>query len=280
MIGVIMVLLIGLFLLWRVDNPRAERIRMALVDRVFPSFEWALAPVTSLTRMVSDFQSYAQVYAQNQELRSQLQQMKGWREAALQLEQKNAQLLALNNVKLSPRLSFITGEVLTDSGGPFSQSALVNVGRQDGVQDGSATVDGLGLVGRIAGVGERSARILFVTDANSNVPVTIQPSGRRAILRGDNSALPPLDFLDDDEDVRAGNRVMTSGNGSVFPSDILIGQVVIDARGRHRVRLSADYENLQFVRVLRAPEPETITGTGDLVGDFIPDPELPGGDGE
>jgi len=280
MIGVIMVLLIGLFLLWRVDNPRAERIRMALVDRVFPSFEWALAPVTSLTRMVSDFQSYAQVYAQNQELRSQLQQMKGWREAALQLEQKNAQLLALNNVKLSPRLSFITGEVLTDSGGPFSQSALVNVGRQDGVQDGSATVDGLGLVGRIAGVGERSARILFVTDANSNVPVTIQPSGRRAILRGDNSALPPLDFLDDDEDVGAGNRVMTSGNGSVFPSDILIGQVVIDARGRHRVRLSADYENLQFVRVLRAPEPETITGTGDLVGDFIPDPELPGGDGE
>ncbi len=250
LIGLCVLILLAMFMLWRVDNPRAERIRMAMVDRFFPSFEWALAPVTSVTRMIADFQSYTQVYEQNQELRSQLQQMKGWREAALQLEQKNAQLLALNNVKLNPRLSFITGEVMTDSGGPFSQSALVNIGRQDGVQDGSATVDGLGLVGRIAGVGERTARVLFVTDANSSVPVVIQPSGRRAILRGDNTDLPPLDFLDSQEDVRAGNRVMTSGDGGVFPAEILIGQVVVDARGQPRTRLSADYENLEFIRVL------------------------------
>ncbi len=266
LVGILLFLLVALFLLSRIDNPRAERIRMAMVDRFFPSFEWALVPVTSMTRMVSDFQSYTRVYEQNQELRRELQRMKGWREAALQLEQKNAQLLALNNVKLNPTRAFITGEVMTDSGGPFSHSALVNIGRQDGVQDGSAVVDGLGLVGRIAGVGENASRILLLSDISSNVPVTIIPSGRRAILRGDNSIVPPLDFLDSKTGVQAGSRVMTSGDGGVFPSDILIGQVAIDPEGRFRARLAADYENLEFIRVLKVTPQENIGGLGDLIG--------------
>ncbi|OUS07158.1 rod shape-determining protein MreC [Rhodobacterales bacterium 52_120_T64] len=266
LVGILFVLLLGLFLLSRIDNPRAERFRMALVDRFFPSFEWALVPVTTATRMVADFQSYTRVYEQNQELRRELQRMKGWREAALQLEQKNAQLLALNNVKLNPRLAFITGEVMTDSGSPFSQSALVNIGRQDGVRDGSAAVDGLGLVGRIAGVGEVTSRILFLSDVSSSVPVIIMPSGRRAIVRGDNSIVPPLDFLDSEVGVQAGSRVMTSGDGGVFPSDILIGQVAIDPQGHFRVRLAADHENLEFIRVLKVTPREDIGGPGDIIG--------------
>ena len=266
LVGTLFLILLGLFLLSRIDNPRAERFRMALVDRFFPSFEWVLVPVTSVTRMVSDFQSYTHVYEQNQELRRELQRMKGWREAALQLEQKNAQLLALNNVKLNPRLAFITGEVMTDSGGPFSQSALVNIGRQDGVRDGSAAVDGLGLVGRIAGVGEETSRILFLSDVSSSVPVMITPSGRRAIVRGDNTIVPPLDFLDSEVGVQAGSRVMTSGDGGVFPSDILIGQVAIDPQGHYRVRIAADFENLDFIRVLKVTPREDIGGPGEIIG--------------
>ena len=266
LVGVFLILLLALFLLSRIDNPRAERVRMALVDQFFPSFEWALVPVTSMTRMVADFQSYTHVYEQNQELRRELQRMKGWREAALQLEQKNAQLLALNNVKLNPRLAFITGEVMTDSGSPFSQSALVNIGRRDGVRDGSAAVDGLGLVGRIAGVGDETSRILFLSDVSSSVPVIIIPSGRRAIVRGDNSSVPALDFLDSEVGVQAGSRVMTSGDGGVFPADILLGQVAIDPEGYYRVRLAADYEKLEFIRVLKITPREDIGGPGDIVG--------------
>ncbi len=266
LVGLLAVLLLAGFMLSRIDNPRVERFRVVLVDRFYPSFEWALVPVTSMTRMVADFQSYARVYEQNQELRRELQRMKGWREAALQLEQKNAQLLALNNVKLNPRLSFITGEIMTDSGGPFSQSALVNIGRQDDVRDGSAAVDGLGLVGRLAGVGERTSRILFLSDVSSSVPVIIIPSGRRAIVRGDNSTVPPLDFLDSETGVQAGSRVMTSGDGGVFPSDILVGQVAVDPQGRFRVRLAADYENLEFIRVLQTTPREEIGGLGEVIG--------------
>ena len=83
--------------------------------------------------MLADLRAYSRVYEQNAELRRELQRMQGWREAALQLEQKNARLLALNNVRLNPRLTFVTGEVMADCGSPFRRSAMVNVGRIDGV---------------------------------------------------------------------------------------------------------------------------------------------------
>ena len=78
--------------------------------------------------------------------------MTGWKEKALQLEQKNAQLRALNNVKLSEDLIWVTGEMIADSGSPFYQSGVINIGLKDGIKNGSAAVDGLGLVGRISGV--------------------------------------------------------------------------------------------------------------------------------
>ena len=110
--------MLGLFFLWRIDSPRVERFRTALVDRFVPSFQWAAAPVTWTAGVLDNFQSYSRLYEQNQQLREELRQMKAWKEAALQLEQKNARLLDLNHVRLDPMLTHVTGVVLADSGSP------------------------------------------------------------------------------------------------------------------------------------------------------------------
>ena len=141
---VLTLVLVALFLLWRIDNARVEQLRVSLVDRFVPSFSWTLKPLAETARMLADLRAYSRVYEQNAELRRELQRMESWREAALQLEQKNARLLALNKVRLNPRLTFVTGEVMADSGSPFRRSATVNVGRIDGVTDGSAALDGSG----------------------------------------------------------------------------------------------------------------------------------------
>ena len=257
--------LLGIFLVWRIDSPRVERFRLAVIDRVVPSFDWAMAPVTGMANLISDFQSYQQLAAQNGDLRRELQQMKAWKEAALQLEQENAKLLGLNNVRLDPELTYITGVVLTDSGSPFRQSVLLNVGARDGLVDGWPTMDGIGLVGRISGVGEKTARVILLTDTSSRIPITIQPSGQHAILGGDNTLNPPIEFLENSDLVRPGDRVVTSGDGDVFPADLLVGQVALGNDRRLRVRLSADYERLEFLRVLRSRPNDGITDPGSLL---------------
>ena len=268
-------LLFVLLLVWRIDSPRVERFRTALVDTVVPGFDWALVPVTKVVGMVEGFQSYARIHEQNQQLRRELQQMRAWKEAAVQLEQQNAKLLAQNQLRLDPKLTSVSGVVLADSGSPFRQSVLLNVGARDGVVDGWATTDGLGLVGRIAGVGDTTSRVILLTDSSSRIPVTVQPSGQRGLLVGDNSANPPLDFVEAADEVRPGDRVVSSGDGGVFPSGLLVGQVVQGPDRRFRVTLAADYARLDYLRVLRSRPAEPIPTSDGLVGTIAPPPEAP-----
>lgn len=265
LIGVLMLLLIVVVLVWRIDSPRVERLRMSIIDRIVPSAEWVMAPVTGLTRLITDFQSYQRLVEQNAELRRELQQMKAWHDAAMQLDQENAKLRDLNNVQLDPKLTYVTGVVLADSGSPFRQSVLLNIGARDGIIDGWPAMDGLGLVGRISGVGQETSRVLLLTDTSSRIPVTIQGSGQSAVLSGDNTLNPPIEFLENPDLVRPGDRVVTSGDGGVFPADLLVGQVALGTDRRLRVRLAADYERLEFLRVLRSQAREQINDIGTLL---------------
>ena len=275
LLAVISLILLGVFLVWRIDSPRVERFRAQITDRIVPNMEWAMAPVTGTVNLFRDFQSYQRLTVQNQELRSELRKMQTWKEAALQLEQENARLLDLNKVRLDPRLTYITGVVLADSGSPFRQSVLLNVGARDGIVDGWATVDGIGLVGRISGVGKNTARVILVTDTSSRIPAVIQPSGQRAIIAGDNSAAPPVDFLENPDLVRPGDRVISSGDGGVFPAGVLIGQIAADPGGRLRVRLAADFERLEFLRVLRHHGSEKVSQDASVILEEGPAPIIP-----
>lgn len=272
LLGLLVLVLLGTFVLWRIDNPRVERLRAQIVDRVVPSMDWAMAPVTGAVRIAREFQSYTRIYEQNQELRRELRQMTAWKEAALQLEQENARLRDLNNMQIDPRLTYITGVVLADSGSPFRQSVLINTGSRDGIVDGWATVDGIGLVGRISGVGPNTARVILLTDATSRIPAVIQPSGQRALVVGDNTPAPTIDFVEDAAQVRPGDRIVTTGDGDVFPAGLLIGEVALDPNGRLRARLAADYERLEFLRVLRDHGAQRVEAPSALILPAPPDP--------
>ena len=243
---------------------------MNVIDAVVPNFDWAMAPVTGVVNLLADFQSYQRLAQQNSDLRRELQDMKSWREAAIQLDQENARLRDLINVQLDPQLTRITGVVMADSGSPFRQSVLLNVGSRDGILDGWPAMDGIGLVGRISGVGRETSRVILVTDTSSRIPVTIQPSGQRAILAGDNTINPVLDFIEDPDQVKPGDRVVSSGDGGVFPADLLVGQVARGTDGRLRTRLSADLERLEFLRVLRSQPAARIQEAGSLLAPTTP----------
>ena len=262
---ILLLILFGLFVVWRIDNPRVEKFRALVIDTFVPNFEWILRPMTSVVKLAQDYQSYEKLLEQNKELRRELQQMKSWKEAALQLEEENARLLDLNQLRLDSKLTHVSGIVIADSGSPFRQSVLLNIGSRDGIQDGWAAMDGLGLVGRISGVGSSTSRVILLTDNASQIPVIVQPSGQRAILMGDNSFAPPVEFIENVDLVRPGDRVVTSGGGGVLPAGLLVGTLAMDPNGRLRARLVADYERLEFLKVLRDYGTEKIESFGSLL---------------
>ena len=264
-VGAIVVAGLVLFVLWRVDNPRVERLRSAITDLLAPPIEMVAGPLDFVFEMARDTERFLDVYAQNRELRREIQRLHAWRETARQLEEENARLRALNNLKVPARTTFVTGDVIADSGGPFREAALVNVGARDGVVDGAAAVDGVGLVGRVSGLGENAARVLLVTDFSSRIPVIVQPEGRRAILTGDGTPAPRLSFLDTSDPVRPGDLVETSGDGGVFPPDIPVGRVIATEGKEWRLALNSDLSRLEFVRLLQYHPETRIDTPGRLI---------------
>ncbi len=282
LVGCFVVMLLGLFVLWRIDNPRVERLRASVIDSIITRIEWAMVPMTTAINLLRDFRSYKQISEQNQELKKELKKMRIFKEAARQLEEENARLLDLNKLKLDIKLTEVSGIILADSGSPFNQSVLLNVGRRDGIQDGWAAMDGLGLVGRIFGIGENTSRVILLTDISSRIPVIIEPSGQKAFVSGDNSMAPIVDFLENPNQVQPGDRIVTSGHGGVLPPDLLLGHLAVDTSKRLRVRLAANYERLEFVRLLRDYGRETITEKGKIISPELQASEVlkSTGDGE
>ena len=265
LMGLIVAVCLILLVLWRTDNPRLDRVRMSVVDTVAPSMEWVNGPVDFAWNIGRDYKSFMNLQQQNRRLRREIQALRAWRDESRRLEEENAQLRALNNVRLAARTTFVTGDIFADSGGPFLQSALVNVGRDDGVEDGAAALDGSGLVGRVVGVGQRASRLMLLTDFSSRVPVIIQPGARRAVLAGDGTPAPKLEFIDGTDRVQPGDLIETSGDGGIYPPDLPIGRIVATPGGTWRAALLADYARLEFVRLLRY-SPDTVIDTpGDLV---------------
>jgi rod shape-determining protein MreC len=129
------------------------------------------------------------------------------------------------------------------------RSALINLGRDDGVRIGYAVINGDGLVGRTVEAGASVARVLLLNDLNSRIPVLVGTAGVRALASGDNSAELKLEFFPDGASPHPGDEVYTSGADGVLPRGLRVG-VVTGSPGALKVRPHAELSSLDVVSVL------------------------------
>ncbi len=268
--------MIGLFIFWRADNERMEILRAEIVDRLIPGFEIGIQPGRFIADLARAAGELSRTGDRIEELEGELQSLLHWKERAQRLEQQNAQLRQLANLKLSPARSLISAEVLADTSFAFRHSILINVGRQDRIEDGWAVMDELGLVGRISGVSRSTSRVILITDSNSRIPIKIKPSNARGIATGNNGPSPHIELLGEAETIKAGDRVLTSGEGGVFPPDLLVGAVAPDSRSPIRIIPAAKHASLEFVKVVKGAAPESVEPQGNLL---LPEATPDAGDG-
>lgn len=263
--GALLLVSFAIFILWRTENPRLLRLRHAILDAVAPALTSVAGPSNALTDMLHGIESFSDLQAENTRLRLQVQRLRAWRDIAQRLEEENGRLRALNAVKPPLRVSFVTAEIIGDAGGPFAQSVVVNVGGRDDVIDGSPALGASGLVGRVVGAGEATARILLLTDPTSRTPVLVGAQQRRAILHGDNSIEPLLQHVAAETQPEIGDVVVTSGHGGVYPQGLHIGRVASAADGQFRVRLAESPERIEFLRIYRRDGADADAPPGGLI---------------
>jgi rod shape-determining protein MreC len=202
-----------------------------------------------------------------EQLERENRELQAWRELAERLAERNARYEALLRM---PEDAFgdgadiensIAAQLVLDSGGPFTRTLVANAGSDHGVRIGYIAVNENGLIGRVVTVGQRSSRILMVDDYNSRIPVMGEASRVRAVLAGQATRPPDLytapfqmqsprlDFIVGAQSLREGERVITSGDGGLFPRGIPIGVARRSGDG-WRVALAASQQPIDFVRIL------------------------------
>jgi rod shape-determining protein MreC len=252
----------GLMILSKAETVVVERVSTVVVDVFSPFMDVMSQPAAAVNDAIRTIRELAALREENQRLRRENSRLLTWQEAARRLSAQNASLQALLDYKPDAKSRYIAARVIGDSGGAFVRSVLVGAGESDGVRKNQSVVTGYGLAGRVAAVGYRSARVLLITDINSRVPVVIQSSKLRAILAGDNSSEPRLQFLPANVTIKPGSRVVTSGHGGIFPPGLSVGRVMIGVDGILRLKPHVAFERLEFVRIVDSPRIAPVSNGG------------------
>jgi rod shape-determining protein MreC len=255
-----------LLVLSRIGHGLLVDARDEFVDLSGPLLEAASMPAVLGRHALERARSYAGAFEEIDRLKAENEQLKQWEWRAKSLEQKVDHLRLLLNAVDEPALHYVTGSVIADARGPFLRSALINLGRDNGVRIGYAVINGDGLIGRTVDAGASVSRVLLLNDLNSRIPVLVGPAGVRALASGDNSAELRLDFLHDGTQLYPGDEVYTSGSDGVLPRGLHVG-VVTGSPGAYRVRPHAELGSLDVVSVLFFDTPALVTTDPPSIAD-------------
>ena len=227
-----------------------KEIRINLTDAVLPITQTIFHPINSISNFVDDFKNLNQAREVVKVLEAQVRELQEELIVTQGLMTQNKRLKEQTNFVDFPDTKIITGRVVALSGGPFVKSMLINIGQDNGARLGQAVMSEYGLVGVIVEVASSFARVLQITDINSQIPVVTENTRDPAIIKGDNSRFLKLKFIPNDSVLAVGDRIVTSGHGGLLPPDIPIGHIAEIDGTSVLVSSLVDWDRLDYIRVL------------------------------
>lgn len=242
---------VGLIAFGRIDPATVSLVQARVTDAAAPILDAFAQPTRTASAIVAEVDMLTALREENARLLAENATLQQFREAAYRLEAENLTLQMLLNYRPPEPHNLITGRVMADNSGAFVRSLALAIGSENGVRDGLAVLGGSGLIGRTVQTGDRSSRVLLITDLNARIPVTVEGSRHRAVMAGDNSPRPRLVHLPPDAELLPGERVVTSGHGGMFPPGLPVGVIVRDGPdGAIRVQPLEDLSRIEYARVV------------------------------
>ena len=212
-------------------NQHLVQVRNLFAAALYPLQQAVDAPVTAARWAQESLATRERLVAENAELRrSQLEQA-GRLQRLAALEAENARMRALLDSTAKVGDDVLIAEIVAVDMDRLRHRVVLNRGGNSGAFVGQALIDAGGVVGQITRDRGDSAEALLITDPDHAVPVEVVRNGLRTIAvgTGDMEKLS-LPFMARNADVRAGDLLVSSGLGGVFPGGYPVA-TVLEVRG-------------------------------------------------
>ena len=247
---------------WRLgDGVRAG------VATVLRPFQWLSAqPVKAVDLMGSYVTTVETAQQTKEQATMQMAQLALKAQRADTLTRENADLRELLGLQQQLPMQARAAEVAYMAADPFVRKVVLDKGSSQGVQVGAPVIDGRGLLGQVVRVAPLSSEVTLVDNPQQAVPALNSRTGERSLVYGDSqnpggNALE-IRFLSNADDVQAGDSIVTSGMGGVYPAGLPVGTVSMVERRN----------NTAFMRVQLTPAAHMLSVDHVLVLDPVPRP--------
>lgn len=207
------------------------------------------------------FSSVEDLESENSILRDKIEDLENSLSDANALKEENIRLREYLEIKKSyPQLKMVDALIIGKEGENHTTFFTLNRGYVDGISVGMSVIVKDRPVGAVCEVGDVWCRVRLLNEASSSVGAYIPRSGEIGLVEGDisfkGSGKCFLKYLDSDADIEIGDEVLTSGIGSVYPRDLVIGKVLeirTDSYSREKyaiIEWSVDAESLKYVMIV------------------------------
>ncbi|MCG8413094.1 MAG: rod shape-determining protein MreC [Pseudomonadales bacterium] len=205
-----------------------DQVRFGLGYLTTPVY-WVADIPTRVSFWIDDvFVSRTDLLEENEQLREDL--LVAQRELQLleSLASENSRLLDLREATQVVEGEVLPAEIINVSPDPFSKRVLINKGAEDGVFIGQALLDANGLMGQVVEVLPYTSWVLLITDSHHVTPVEVNRNGERALARGTRTTASELElqFVTQTQDMLAGDLLVSSGMGQVYPKNYPVAEIV------------------------------------------------------
>lgn len=227
------------------------------------------------------------VRAENRELKQQIEQM---RLQQVRLSEDAAQAHRLQSL-LAFKEQFVSktvaAQVIGSSGSDLSRVVYIDKGENVGIRRDMPVITAEGIVGKVLMVYPSVSQVLLINDQTSGVGAILDKSRLQGVLRGGATGEVMLERVMSDEQVAAGDIVLTSGGDRIFPKGLPVGTVSKVSNGKDlflniKIKPAANLSKLEEVLVLvekqerQAVAEEKRVRASDILSQRLPSvPEKP-----
>lgn len=241
---------------------RSDPIGPLLMAVMRPLQSGIQASVIGIREFFMGYAALRGVATENERLKARLRELEGEKSKLLEEEATNKRLRELMEFRSEWAPKSMTASVIANSASAYFHSLIIDKGTKDGVERGMAVISALGVVGQVVAVTSRNAKVLLVTDPHSGVDAMDQRSRGRGIVSGSLENGPVMKYVKRSEDLKEGDRLVTSGLDGVFPKGLMIGTISkvnkksVGLFQYIEVNLAVDPQRVEEVLVVRGTPPE------------------------